>query len=176
MIAKSLVMHMVALFCVFAFGAIVFAHGTGVSFEETKEGYKIDIGHDESIAALEATRFDFALYPEDLESIEGEIFSDVWVTIMQDKSLFFAGGIDKPTFGGTGFTYVFPQEGRYVISARFQKDGDTVVQSEFPLDIIAPFETTQEMPPWVLTLLLCAAGLFVGIAIGLFIPRKNKHL
>jgi len=176
MIAKSLVIHIVALCCVFAFGGVVFAHGTGVSFEETKEGYKIDIGHDESIAALEATRFDFALYPEDLESIEGEIFSDVWVTIMQDKNLFFAGGIDKPTFGGTGFTYVFPHEGTYVISARFQKDGDTVVQSEFPLEIGAPIETKKEMPALILALLIGVSGLFVGVAIGLFIPRKLKSL
>lgn len=155
---------------------VVSAHGTGVSYEETKDGYKIDIGHDEFIAAGEATRFDFLLYPENIENIEGEIFTDVWVTFTQDKGLFFAGGIHKPVFGSTGFTYVFPHEGTYTVSARYQKDGETVVQTEFPLEIIPPLTTKKEINPLILYALIALAGLVFGTAVGLFIPRKSKKL
>lgn len=151
------------------------AHGSGVSFEEFKDGYKVDIGHDEFIAQGEATRFDFALLPEDLSAVEGELFSDVWVTLTKDKKLFFAGGIDKPVFGATGFTYVFPEQGSYVVSARFQKEGETVVKSEFPLEVIAPLEEKKELNPMILYMLIGFAGLALGVATGLFIPRRTKN-
>lgn len=154
--------------------SVVFAHGTGVSYEENKDGYKIDIGHDEFIAALESTRFDFVVYPENIKDVEGEIFTDVWVTFTKDKKLFFAGGVHKPVFGSTGFTYVFPEQGTYIVSARYQNDGETVVQTEFPLEIIAPLEVKKEPNPFILFGLLTLAGLLIGVAIGLFIPRKNK--
>lgn len=157
------------------FASAVFAHGTGVSYEENKDGYKIDIGHDEFIAAGESTRFDFALYPEDIGSIEGEVFSDVWVTFTQDKKLVFAGGINKPVFGSTGFTYVFPEEGTYTVSARFQNEGDTVVETEFTLEILPPLETEKTQSPLVANSLFGGAGLLFGLLLGMFIPRKKNQ-
>jgi hypothetical protein len=153
--------------------SIVTAHGTGVSYEENKDGYKIDIGHDEFIAAGESTRFDFAIFPEDISSIEGEIFTDVWVTFTKEKKLFFAGGVHKPVFGSTGFTYVFPEEGSYIVSARFQNNGQTVVETEFPLEVIPPLEAETTQLPLVTNGIFAAGGLLLGIAIGLFIPRKK---
>jgi hypothetical protein len=152
----------------------VFAHGTGVSYEEQKDGYKIDIGHDEFIAALESTRFDFTVYPENIDTAEGEIFTDVWVTFSKDKKLYFAGGVHKPVFGSTGFTYVFPEEGTYTVSARYQKEGETVVKTEFPIVVIAPLETKKEPNTFLMYGLLGSAGLLLGVSIGLFIPRKNN--
>lgn len=152
----------------------VFAHGTGVSFEEKKEGYTIDIGHEESIAALESTRLDFALYPEDVSKVEGEVFTDAWVTITKDKKLFFGGAVDKPVFGATGFTFVFPEAGTYTIASRFQKDGETVVKSEFPLEIISPLDTKKEVNPSLTYVLLSLGSLCVGLCIGFLIPKKSK--
>jgi hypothetical protein len=152
----------------------VSAHGTGVSFEETKEGYKIDIGHDEFIAALESTRFDFALYLEDISRVEGDVFTDAWVTITKDKKLYFGGAVDKPVFGATGFTFVFPEEGVYTIATRFQKDGETVIKTEFPLEIIPPLDATKEINPLVLYALLSFGSLCIGLCIGFLIPKKNK--
>ena len=152
----------------------VFAHGSGVSYEETKDGYKIDIGHDEFIAALESTRFDFQLYPENLDTVDGEIFTDVWVTFSLDKQLYFAGGIHKPVFGSTGFTYVFPKSGTYTVSARYQKEGETVTETEFQIEIIEPQTTKKEQNPLVVYSLIGLASLMSGAAIGLFIPRKNS--
>jgi hypothetical protein len=150
--------------------SIAIAHGTGVSYEESKDGYKIDIGHDEFIAARESTRFDFALFPEDISAVEGEVFTDVWVTFTKEKKLYFAGGVHKPVFGSTGFTYVFPEEGSYIISARFQKEGQTVVETEFPL------EAETEQLPIIANGIFAAGGLLLGVAMGLFIPRKKTLL
>jgi hypothetical protein len=154
--------------------SLALAHGSSFSHEEVKDGYTIDIGYNEFIAADESARFDFAIYPENSDTAEGEVFTDVWVTITQDKKAYFAGGIDKPVFGATGFTYAFPKEGSYVLSARFQKDGDTVVATEFPIEIIPPSEEKKELPSILLYVLFAVSGLLVGVAAGVFIPRKNK--
>jgi hypothetical protein len=153
----------------------VSAHGTGVSYEESKNGYKIDIGHDQFISALEPTRFDFIVYPENIDAVDGEVFTDVWVTFTQDKKLFFAGGIHKPVFGSTGFTYVFPAEGTYTVSARYQKDGETVVETTFPIDVLGPLNAKKTPNPIILYVLFALAGLVLGTAAGLFIPRKEAH-
>jgi hypothetical protein len=153
----------------------VSAHGTGVSYEETKNGYKIDIGHDQFISALEPTRFDFIVYPENIDAVDGEVFTDVWVTFTQDKKLFFAGGIHKPVFGSTGFTYVFPEAGTYTVSARYQKDGETVVETTFPIDILPPLNAAKTPNPLILYALFALAGLVLGTAAGLFIPRKETN-
>lgn len=156
-------------------GAIsVYAHGTGVSFEETKEGYKIDIGHDEFITALESTRFDFALYPEDVSKVESEVYTDAWVTITKDKKLYFGGAVDKPVFGATGFTFVFPEEGVYTIATRFQKDGETVIKTEFPLEIIPPVASQKKINPVLLYTLFSIAGLCIGFCAAYLIPKKNN--
>jgi len=162
------------------FSTVAFAHGTGVSFEETKDGYKTDIGHDEFIAAHESTRFDFAVYPVDLTNVTSDIYTDVWVTITQNKKIFFAGGIHKPEFGTTGFTFVFPEEGEYLISARFQKDGETVTKSEFPFTVIAPVEVKTVEVPYFLYSGIVLAGLLAGGIIGIvgtrIITKKRKEI
>lgn len=154
--------------------SFVSAHGNSFSYEESKEGYKIDIGYDEFIAAGESVRFDYVIYPEDLDAIEGEVFTDVWVTLTKDRQIYFAGGIHKPAFGATGFTYVFPEEGSYTLSARFQKDGETVVATEFPLEILPPLTETKTVTPLIIYGLCLLAGLVLGAAIMLFIPQKRK--
>lgn len=147
------------------------AHGTGVSYEENKDGYKIDVGHDEFIAQGESTRFDFALYPENIETIEGEIFTDVWVTFTKDKKIYFAGGVSKPVFGTTGFTYVFPEEGGYVVTARFQKGGETITKTEFPLTVLPPLNPVPPPKLFVLPSVFLCLGFGIGV-IGTVVFRK----
>lgn len=171
---RLLTMLILAASMLFGNAAYLLAHGNSFSYEEIKDGYLIDIGYDEFIAAEESVRFDFIVYPEDIESVEGEVFTDVWVTITQDKQLFFAGGVHKPVYGATGFTYAFPQEGEYVLSARFQNGGETVVNTEFPITVIPPLDQGSQMPPTVVYVLCTLAGLFIGFAAGILIPRKNK--
>lgn len=147
------------------------AHGNAFVYEETKDGYVIDIDRGlEFPIALEPIRFDFSTYPEDLSSVEGEIFTDVWVRISQDRTLFFSGGINKPVFGATGFTYVFPKEGSYELTARFQNESDTVVETTFTLEVLpATSEETAVNP-----LLVAVAAVAFGVVFGYFIPRKKS--
>ena len=158
----------------FLCATIMYAHGNSFSYEETKDGYLIDIGYDEFIAADESVRFDFTIYPENIEAINTneELFTDVWVTVTQNKKAYFAGGIDKPAFGSTGFTYAFPKEGEYILSARFQKDGETVVATEIPLTIIEALDEAPGLPPLVLNTLFVLAGIFMGFAARLLTSKK----
>ena len=150
----------------------VFAHGTGISHEVTKDGYFIDIGQDtEFPIALEQIRFDFTVYPEEHVATDEEIFTDVWVRISQDRELFFSGGINKPVFGATGFTYMFPKEGNYEVLARFQKDGDTVVETSFTLEVLPP---AQKDALTVNPFVAAGAGFLLGFLVMFFIPRKKK--
>ncbi len=143
--------------------SLIFAHGSGVSYEVTKDGYKIDIGYEEFIAENESVRFDFALYPEVIENREGEVFSDVWVTITKDKKIYFAGAIDKPRFGTTGFTYVFPEQGTFTISSRFEQEGETLTKDSFDVIVIQPLDYKEPLPPYVIPIAFFGLGLFVSI-------------
>lgn len=172
---KHVVYFLLAL-CVSATGATyAFAHGASFTHEESKDGYKAVVGYDEFIAADESVRFDFSAYPENGEAPEGDVFNDIWVTITKDKKIFFAGGVSKPVFGTTGFTFVFPEEGTYTLSARFQKEGEEVIKTEFPIDIIPPLQTEKTVSPVLLYALFALSGLVIGAAVMLFIPRKTKQ-
>jgi hypothetical protein len=164
----------VAIIAIFLLTTTVQAHGTGASYEETKDGYKIDIGYDESIVANKSMRFDFVISPEDTLDIEGgEVFSDVWVTLTQDDKIFFAGGIDKPEFGATGFTYIFPDAGSYTVSARFQKGGETVVKTEFPLTVNPELEPKSDRST-IMYRAVSLGTLIIGLVVGFLLGRRKK--
>jgi hypothetical protein len=149
------------------------AHGSGISHEEQKNGYFIDIGYDQEFPiAQDSLRFDFVTYPEDRGSIEGEVFTDVWVRISQDRELFFSGGINKPVFGATGFTYMFPREGTYEVFARFQNDGETVVETSFTINVL-PMVIEEEVS-WLGLVGAGSAGFVLGAGGMLLLRRKTK--
>lgn len=150
--------------------SFAFAHGSGVSYEEQKDGYLVDIGYSiEFPKALEQVRFDLTIIPDDIESLDDELFTDVWIRIAQERELFFSGGINKPDFGLTGFTYVFPKEGVYEITARFQNAGENVVEVTFPLEILPPEEGRSNINPFI----AIGVGFLLGAAIMFFIPRRS---
>lgn len=150
-----------------------FAHGTGVSFEETKNGYTVDIGYDESIFAGAPSRFDFILHPDDTDTVEGEVFTDVWVRVAQGRNLFFSGDMHKPIYGSTGFTYIFPKEGVYEIFSRFQKDDDTLVESTFTVEVgQSPDAQGSGTLPFA-KLLFALVGLVLGGLTTFFLTRKK---
>lgn len=120
--------------CIFS-ACAVSAHETGRSHEETKDGFKIDIGYDDVLVAGEPLRLDFRLTPADDADADVDVYTDVWVSVMQGKKLFFAGDIHRPLFGPTGFSYVLGNPGTYVVTARFQ-DGDRVLtQTAFSVEV-----------------------------------------
>jgi hypothetical protein len=164
----------VALLCI-AIPQLGIAHGDGASFETEVEGYFIDIGYDpEFVVAGERVRFDFNTYPTTASST-GEVFTDVWVSIEQDKNLIFSGAVDKPTFGATGFNIVLPNAGEYELKARFQNNGTKVSEAAFPLTVTAgaQVQTSNLIPnASVLSILLAALiALALGYGIGRWFAR-----
>lgn len=167
-----LLVSVITLLLPFSGHHFVSAHGDGVSYEETKDGYFVDIGRDvEFPIAQEQLRFDFLTYPENVEASTEDSFTDVWVRISQDRELFFSGGINRPIFGSTGFTYMFPKEGTYEMLARFQKEDETVVEVTYTLEVLP---SIQEDGLNINLLFAGGAGFMFGLLTMFFIPRRKK--
>lgn len=113
---------------------VVSAHTTGSSWEQVYNEYKVDVGYDPTIfVANEPERLDFNVVKE--ATGEDVPFADVWVRISKGNKTVFATGVHKPSLGKTGMTFTFPEAGDYLLSARFEKDGNTVVESSFPITV-----------------------------------------
>lgn len=128
------------------------AHGEAgltLSATSTTEGgapHIIDVDYaDVVIEAGRIGRFGFNLFA-DPERTKPVNFTDMWIRIRQDDgsrvgTLLFAGPVAKQEFGGDGFSFRFPEGGKYTLSIRYNdasKDtfGETVAEAEFPLDVL----------------------------------------
>lgn len=151
----------------------LFAHGSGFSYEETKDGYLIDIGYDPEVPTQsDRVRFDFTVSQVDsATAVEDPAYTDVWVRIMHGEELFFSGNIHKPIFGPTGFNVVFPDAGTYDITARFQSNGKKVVETSFPF-VIEAEAIPVDWTPWLIGGMATLLGLGGGVAI----TRKKTHV
>lgn len=167
---KSILLLVICLLLTTSNPQLISAHGGGVSHEEYKDGYFIDIGYQINPIPFEQMRLDFNTYPENDPSAEN-VFSDVWVRIVQNKELFFSGGIDKPVFGPTGITYAFPKAGTYEIFVRFQKDVDKVVETSFTITVV-PNE--DEKLPFNLFMAGSIGFILGGVAVFLIFRKKLK--
>lgn len=159
----------------FVFVGSTNAHEGGASFEKKVGNYKIDVGYDpEEFVSGESQRFDFDLY--DSKTEKDVDFTDVWVNISEEKKTVFAGGIYKSELGGAGMTFVFPKEGDYVMSVRFEKDGNNIVESTFPVKVLnGEIEEASsgliKYKDWFVGI---ALGLIVGYLVSMFISKKFK--
>lgn len=153
------------------------AHGEAgltLSATSTTEGGAPNIVDvDYSDLAIEAGlmgRFDFNLFA-DPERTKPVNFTDMWIRIREDDGsrvgkLLFAGPVAKQEFGGNGFSFRFPQGGKYTLSIRYNdasKDqfGETVAEAEFPLDVLRSREED--------TFKFTSYEYLVGIGTGLFL-------
>ncbi|MFZ2522236.1 MAG: hypothetical protein WAX44_00015 [Minisyncoccia bacterium] len=117
----------------FLLPVIVLGHGTGGTFEEVVNGYKVDVGYEpEKVVSGESQRFDFDLY--DLGEKE-VVFTQVWVNISQGSKTVFAGGINKSYIGGAGMTFIFPSPGEHKINVRYENEDKSIVESSFLLEV-----------------------------------------
>ena len=157
------------------YAGFVSAHATGRSYEEVKDGFKVDIGYPDVASAGDSSWLDFSIAPVAPNEKKDDIYTDVWVIVKQDKRLLFAGDVHKPVFGQTGFTYLFPDAGVYTISARFQKDSEAVVQLEFPLEVAASSETKKGTSGRVTDMLFAVMGMVFGGIVALLVARKKGH-
>lgn len=154
------------------------AHGEAgltLSATSTTEGgapHIIDVDYSDLIIEAEQIgRFDFNLFA-DPERTKPVNFTDMWVRITREDGsrvgkTVFAGGVAKQTFGGNGFSFVFPKGGKYTLSIRYNdasKDtfGETVAEAEFPLEVLRSEEEDKfkfSMEFW--------AGLIGGLLVAL---------
>lgn len=133
------------------------AHGeAGLTFSATstlEDGrpYQVDVDYAEAaIVADSFGRFDFNLF-EDAAREKGVEYTDLWVRIAEADSdgkrskTLYAGSVAKAQFGRTGFSFLFPKGGRYVMSVRYNdankgEYGDSVAEAEFPLDVLRGYD------------------------------------
>lgn len=156
---------------------VALAHVTGNSWEQVYGDYKVDVGYDPATFMVgEPQRLDFNVVKE----IGGEDvpFADVWVRVSQGNKTVFASGIHKPSLGKTGMTFTFPEAGEYLLSGRFEKDGNTIVEASFPITVqVQPLDPAMVKAAKQKTILLWAgwsvAILSAGVAVYAF-SRKRK--
>ena len=170
---KKYIMKTSLIIVLFITSISVFAHGTGMVLEINQDGYQIDIDLDIlEPRAGQAVRFDFDLLDIGEKGLKTD-FNYIWVRIQKGQKVVFAGGIGKADFGPTGFTTVLPESGRYVISTRFQMDGEKLVEADTDFDVSEEKETGNSEPFFNLRFLIGAvAGLAVGILISPLLRRK----
>ncbi len=151
-----------------------YAHGTGADLIKEINGYTIDIGYEpEIIYAGETVSFDFLLKKDTLK----EEFTDVWVRITQDSKSIFATGIHNQDFGGTTLLYEFEKEGNYTLHVRYQKDGESITEAEFPI-AVTPSDSQNESnsPKPVIFIIVGLVAFILGTALGIIIGRTLKFL
>jgi len=145
-------------------------HGLGVSYEETVDGYFVDVGYDPEIITTESrVRLEFDITNE--ETGETNEYSDLWLRINKDKQTVFAGGVHKPDFGNAGVLYTFPEDGLYEVSVRYQNNGEKLTEVKFPLNVNSVAESTSTS-----TLLMTGlVGLILG-GIATFILMRRRSV
>lgn len=157
---------------------VVVAHGTGASHEEVVDGYVIDIGYDPAVVeAGTQARFDFNILNDATKEVVP--FTDIWLRITKDNTTYFAGGVHKARIGLTGVSYIFPEEGEYEISVRYQNEGEAITEISFPLPVSKGTQgaTGGSTDSKVKSAILAACSLVVGLIIGYLVhrPRNSQH-
>ena len=163
-----------AFFCAALLPIAASAHTAGASFETRQDGYVIDIGYEpEAPSAGDRIRFDFSAYPEDPSMRGDEIYTDVWVRIIDgEERILYAGDVHDPVFGQAGFTILITKGGEYTVSARFQRDSELVVETSFPLVVNdnSAFISEFHLP----ALISLGIGLLAGGLLMAGFNRKHK--
>lgn len=149
---------------------MVSAHGSGESFELESEGYLMDIGY----SVEEFTDDSSVILSFELKNKEGSAveFTDVWVRIIEDTSTVFATGVHNADLGGALMTYKFPSSGDYKLSARFQNNGESLVEGVFPLTVVKGSSESGGAN----SLFYSTLGLLGGLVLGAFLVTFIRRL
>lgn len=154
----------------FIFTGTVLAHGVLQTLNKTDDKYSIDVTYDSLDININGTT-PFNFYLKDARSKQDIPFSSVFVRITQGGALLFAGPVSPRSFGPPSITYMFPKEGQYEISARFQKDDETITEASFPLAVEAFEKKKSDLP---VKIAVGTTALILGTLIGFFIPKPHK--
>jgi len=167
---KSLLVFSACLF--FGVPLMALAHGDETSFETTVGEYFIDIGYSAPDPSVdESVLFDFRLTRG--EGGPAVPFSDVWVRMeSEDGKVVFASGIHNAEFGGPRLSYVFPGEGSYTVSARYENEGQAITEASFPITVGAAEGTDARGVPE--PYLFGVAGLVLGFLVAFLVKRRKS--
>lgn len=158
------------LLFVFVVPLYAFAHGDEASFEKTVGEYLVDIGYSVPTPSEgESVLFDFKLQKADTE--ESVPFDDVWVKIESDdsKAVVLATGIHNAEFGGPRLSYVFPHEGTYTISARYENKDGSITEASLPMTVTGAQKHTSTSANIVWGII----GLLLGAGAGYAFSKRN---
>jgi hypothetical protein len=141
------------------------AHSEGVSYEDTIDGYEVDIGYSSPAPTTrDVVIFDFNLPASEAEST----YTDVWVRVVSEEgTVVFASALHNAQFGGPRLSYLFPKAGTYTISARYENGSHVLFEASFPLTVI---EEEGEGKPFSFDL-IHGIVLLVGLLLGMGIVR-----
>ena len=121
-----------AILMVLMLASVSLAHLAGGE-DQNIDGYIADFGHEpENIMALRPAVISVLLGNESTEQAAG--VTEVWVRISSPKDVVFAGTFDAEN-GGSSFSYTFPEPGLYEITARYESNGTTLLQTNFGLEV-----------------------------------------
>ncbi len=148
---------------------VVSAHGDGPFVEIPSGAYLVDIGYSSAAPSDgEAVLFDFSLVS--LASRTAVPFADVWLKIENErKTVVLATGIHNAEFGGPRLSYIFPAEGNYTVSARYEDRDGSIAEASFPLRITPATKDPQTDNRYLFGIL----GLLIGAAATFFALRKK---
>lgn len=160
------------LLCLGSVPLFASAHGFGVSHETTTpEGVRVDIGYSSAAPAVgESVIFDFNLPADEAD----ELYTDVWVRVESDEgSVTLATAIYNAEFGGPRMSYVFPREGTYTLSVRYENEGDAIAKTAWDI-VVVPAPASFDFMP----IAIFVAGLGVGVGsmvVGIFVRKRLRR-
>ena len=145
------------------------AHTSGIFYEAWVDGVHIDIGYSSAAPAVgESVIFDLNIGADQQDAIK---YTDVWVRIESKDGVTLATAVHNAEFGGPRMSYVFPKEGDYTVSVRYENEGTALAKAEFPLKVVPAAKQGIDTVPWFAFL---AGGLLIGGAAGFFLRLKKK--
>ena len=156
------------LLCVPVF---VSAHEAGVSYQTEMKGYTVDIGYSSAAPQVgESVIFDFRLRDKNGNDVP---FTDVWARVESKGATVFATGVYNGKFGGSRLAYVFPGEGAYTVSARFENDASVIVEGSFPITVV-PSAQGSTSTGHGQEYLFGFGGIILGFVLGFFLNGKRR--
>ena len=136
-----------SVLCALMLPLLVHGHVAGVSYEEEKDGYLIDIGYTpEVLVAGNRVRFDFGLYSLSVPTAQ-DLFTDVWVRVTKDNEIYFSGNLAQPYFGPTAVNIKLVEPGVYDIYTRYHNESASVVDTSFTVTVASSTAVSKEKAP-----------------------------
>ena len=164
---NKILLNVVSIFIIIVSSTIVLPH--------------LDAGEDKIIGEYLA---DFSYSPKE-PSIDGKVTmaflllnssnqevietESIWIRISSSKEVVFAGTL-KQESGNVAFTYKFPYADNYIIAARYNGNGDTIVEADFNIKI----KESVPMYYYILGIVVILIIIFIAIKFNVVNKKLTK--